>query len=427
MQIPAIEKLFAAPWNAAARRVLPSASPQMTATAIWGPVLGWCVLELLAASIDVENPESVALEIFDRLRLREPLAQAFAKLGFEGEEGWRVAARIKVLLLVGAGVGQPDADAKSAEDAAQDTGVSVKGTGFSPYIEESKSAGALAPEETQSEEEEAAGAEAQHSIADSSARLKSCPDTKPESNERLSAVGDSVKGSGISPYTQEPNQAEISSNADELLLNGSKCQGTTSVVPHGNQNQGGALAPAESIPSALWLDPDLRWLTGVHEAEGHDYLVRERYEELLWWLLLPSLLKLAGKSKPDQAAVQAMSNNIDAALAAAEAAGYRVDRLAGTAADEGVVEEPVPVEIEETETIEPEADETVSEPAIDSAPEALEVLELSEQDTFPEVEPVAEFEPVADEPPQPIEALVEQEPIAESPDSPDKNLEGEQQ
>ena len=69
-------------------------------------MLGWCALELLAESVDAENPERVALELFDRLRLREPFAQAFAALGFEDEEGWRVAARIKVVLLTGSGIGK---------------------------------------------------------------------------------------------------------------------------------------------------------------------------------------------------------------------------------------------------------------------------------------------------------------------------------
>ena len=53
-----------------------------------------------------------------------------------------------------------------------------------------------------------------------------------------------------------------------------------------------ALAPA------LWLDPDVRWLCGVHEAEGHFYLIRERYEELLWWLLMPSLLISRARMRP---------------------------------------------------------------------------------------------------------------------------------
>jgi len=108
MRIPAVEALFPAPWTVAARRMLPSPSPQLTATAMWGPVLCWCALELLAESIDVENTAQVALDLFDRLRLREPFAEIYTRLGLEGEEAWRVAARIKVVLLTGAGIGQTE-------------------------------------------------------------------------------------------------------------------------------------------------------------------------------------------------------------------------------------------------------------------------------------------------------------------------------
>jgi hypothetical protein len=178
-------------------------------------VLGWCVLELLAESIDRENSVRVALDLFDRLRLRESFAQAFAALGFEGEDAWRVAARIKIVLLTEAGVGKPE-DASAA--------------------------------------------------------------TEPES----------VTGERV------------------------------------------ALSPV--LWPDLWSDPDVRWLTGVHEAEGHEFLVRERYEELLWWLQLPSLLRLAGETAPSQmaanrATVLTMSRTIEEALAAAEDAGYRVDLL----------------------------------------------------------------------------------------------------
>ncbi|MGD0682355.1 MAG: alpha-amylase family glycosyl hydrolase [Terracidiphilus sp.] len=211
MRIPAVEALFSIPWTAAARCMLPNPSPQLTATAMWGPVLGWCALELLAESIDAENPERIALDLFDRLRLREPFAQAFTALGFEGEEGWRVAARVKVGLLTWAGIGKPEEPIAATEPA---------------------------------------------------------------------------------PFTAERV----------------------------------ALSPA------LWLDPDVRWLTGVHEAEGREYLVRERYEELLWWLLMPSLLRLAGETAPsrmaaNRAAVQTMSRAIEGALKAAEAAGYSVELL----------------------------------------------------------------------------------------------------
>ena len=232
MRIPALEAMFPEPWTVAARRVLPSPSPQFTATAMWGPVLAWCALQLLAESIDVGNPERVALDLFDRLRLREPFAQAFNALGFEGEEGWRVAARIKVELLTGAGVGK--------EKAATSEEVAV----------------------------------------------------------------DQVEGEEVVevpvPETEPP---EISTTPGDEKV---------------------ALAPA------LWLDPDVRWLTGVHEAEGHLYLVREQYEELLWWLLMPSLLRLANESAPSRDAIAELSQTVDEALATAEASGYRIDTLLGT-------------------------------------------------------------------------------------------------
>jgi glycosidase len=245
MRIPALESLFPAPWTVAARRVLPSSSPQFTATAMWGPVLGWCVLELLAESIDAESPQRVALDLFDRLRLREPFAQAFGALGFEGEEGWRVAARIKVLLLSASGVLKTEA-----------------ATGEAGLAESMETPAAVAPGDAAE-----AAAQAEPAIPGA--------------------------GSG-SAAPCEPTLA-----GDERV----------------------ALSPE------LWLDADVRWLTGVHEAEGHAYLVREPYEELLWWHLMPSLLRLAGQTAPSRAAAEEMSRTIEEALATAEAAGYRIDAL----------------------------------------------------------------------------------------------------
>jgi hypothetical protein len=111
----------------------------------------------------------------------------------------------------------------------------------------------------------------------------------------------------------------------------------------------------------LWLDPDVRWLTGVHEAEGLDYLVRERYEEMLWWLLMPQLLRLAGEPALDRAAIDRMGTIVDEALASAEAAGYRIDRLLGLAAEkEGEASE------SSQEASQGEADATTAdEPEID--------------------------------------------------------------
>jgi len=299
MRIPAVESLFPAPWTVAARRVLPSPSPQLTATSMWGPVLGWCVLELLAESFDPENPEGIALDLFDRLRLREPFAQAFNALGFEGDEGWRVAARIKVLLLTGVGAGK---------------------------LEETPAA-----------------------------------------------------------------PVEPAAATDEQV----------------------------TLSPALWRDPDVRWLTGVHEAEGHSYLVREPYEELLWWLLMPSLLRLAKEAAPSRAAVEEMSRKIEEALATAEAASYRVDPLlASSDTEASAAEEPASeTDSSAQEAAEPAAQEPASEidlSAQQAAEPAAEAAPEPESEPAAEPEASAEAEPLStgqSEPAVPeIEPIIEPEP-----------------
>ncbi|MGA3133465.1 MAG: alpha-amylase family glycosyl hydrolase [Terracidiphilus sp.] len=247
MHIPGVESLFPSPWTAAARRVLPSPSPQLTATEMWSPVLAWCVLRWLAESIDSTHPERTALDLFDRLRLRETFGHAFTALGFQGEEPWRVAARIKVLLLTSTGAGEP-----------QET-----------------------------------------------------------------AAVDEVESTWESMNKLEPT---VSSTKD---VDAEKGEAKTALQPEQEQR---ALAPV------LWLDPDVRWLCGVHEAEGHFYLIREQYEELRWWLLLPALLHLAGEAAPSRAAVEELSKTVATALHAAEAASYRVGTLLGPLATAETVE-----------------------------------------------------------------------------------------
>jgi hypothetical protein len=247
LRIPMVESRFPKPWSTAARRVLPSASPLHAAAALWGPVLGWVALELLAESIDPEKPERAALDLFDRLRLREPFAQAFSAHGGEAEDGWRAAARIKILLL--------------AEGGAQKT-------------------------------EE--------------------PIAKLEPKAEAPKTGDDAK----------------------------KDEGAADERPVFARN--------------LWLDPDGRWLTGVHESEGQTYLVREPHEELLWWLKLRALLRLAGEVLPSRTEAELIGKDVDDAIALAATAGYRVDVLlgrTGTAerkSKAGTVTEKTPVESKET-------------------------------------------------------------------------------
>jgi glycosidase len=281
MRMPVVEALCPAPWTAAARRMLPSPSPQFTATAMWGPILAWCALELLADSVDSENPERAALDLFDRLRLREPLALSFKALGFDGDEGWRVAARIKVVLLTGAGVGRAkETDAEPPVDAAKTT-----------------------------------------------AQKDAVPSTQP-----LDGTAHAEK-SGLpteKPIAEKPAAAKPTAKLGERA----------------------GLAPD------LWLDPDVRWLTGVHQAEGREYLVREQYEELLWWMRMPALLRIAESPTPSRAAVEALSREVEDALAEAEAAGYRVDVLSGVSESEDADPEP-----KAEGDIEPADPEMTAEPA----------------------------------------------------------------
>jgi hypothetical protein len=91
-----------------------------------------------------------------------------------------------------------------------------------------------------------------------------------------------------------------------------------------------AVAPkpiVAGIPRTLWTDPDVRWLTGVHDAGEHTYLVCEPYEELLWWLQMPALLAIAGEPAPSKAELQALSEKVHAASAEADKAEYRLDEL----------------------------------------------------------------------------------------------------
>jgi hypothetical protein len=88
------------------------------------------------------------------------------------------------------------------------------------------------------------------------------------------------------------------------------------------------------IPRALWSDPDVRWLTGLHDAGEYSYLVQEPFEEMLWWLQMPALLALAGKPSPKKSDVQAISARIQESLAEAQRAGYGLQRLLGQDEDQ---------------------------------------------------------------------------------------------
>ena len=94
VRIPALEGSFSEPWPEQARAVLPAlTTPLADATVIWSTIVAWCALEALGRLQRPADPNAASTELFDRLRLRGVLADAFAAAGLEGEERWRAVAR----------------------------------------------------------------------------------------------------------------------------------------------------------------------------------------------------------------------------------------------------------------------------------------------------------------------------------------------
>jgi hypothetical protein len=111
-----IEAEFSQPWPEEAKLVLPSKKPPIHSSEIWGPVLACCVLEGMAQVAGGKDTASTALALFDRLRLREPLARAFSGGEQVSEDGWRAAARVRLIFL-----GQTLTPARTAKAAAADS------------------------------------------------------------------------------------------------------------------------------------------------------------------------------------------------------------------------------------------------------------------------------------------------------------------
>ncbi len=82
-----------------AKLVLPSSNPQLHASVIWGPILAYCVLEGMAEAIGPRHAAATALAMFDRLRLREPLARGIWGGGEIHDDAWRAAARVHLLFV----------------------------------------------------------------------------------------------------------------------------------------------------------------------------------------------------------------------------------------------------------------------------------------------------------------------------------------
>ncbi len=94
LRLPLLERGFSTVWPASVRTLLPSWEPGSSVERTWAPVLAWGLLRSMPA-------EERAEQAFDRLQLREALGAMFSTSGVEGEDVWRAAARVRVLLAHG--------------------------------------------------------------------------------------------------------------------------------------------------------------------------------------------------------------------------------------------------------------------------------------------------------------------------------------
>jgi hypothetical protein len=111
----------------------------------------------------------------------------------------------------------------------------------------------------------------------------------------------------------------------------------------------GGRTPLDALRTeGFWANGDVRWLCGVNESEGVNYLNKESFEQLLCWLQIPGLLGIAGHLDGDDAyeAPKAELAEIEGTLRAEcermEEAGYKLKAYLG----EETEEEPQAVEDE---------------------------------------------------------------------------------
>ena len=83
---------FTSSWAKEASVVLPTTdkSGPLMAT-----VVAWAAVEAIGLNCSSEDPDAASAQLFDAMRLREVMAQSFAKGGMSEQDKWRAAARVR--------------------------------------------------------------------------------------------------------------------------------------------------------------------------------------------------------------------------------------------------------------------------------------------------------------------------------------------
>jgi hypothetical protein len=124
LRLPEFESALKASFSMQAADVLPSSmKPVESNIPLWATVVAWSALEAMGIAQDDQSTDRAAVNEFDALRLREPLAQSFERLGMQGEERWRAVARIRASFAHAAWSPAPQPASRAALSWEQDSEV----------------------------------------------------------------------------------------------------------------------------------------------------------------------------------------------------------------------------------------------------------------------------------------------------------------
>jgi hypothetical protein len=114
VNLPTLVLKFPEPLQVAARSVLPSKEVKDHFGQVWAPILAWIAARAFTSP-------ATSLAIYDELHLRHAFAETFSSVGVNGEQAWRAAAQVRVLLSLNT---QPSvAEATRSESFWQDPDV----------------------------------------------------------------------------------------------------------------------------------------------------------------------------------------------------------------------------------------------------------------------------------------------------------------
>ena len=91
LALPELARNFSTAWPAAVREIVPGASKGVRIERTWTPLMAYLLVHALPGTAEPQT-------LFDELDLRAAFAECFAEIGIEGEDSWRMAAKVRLLV-----------------------------------------------------------------------------------------------------------------------------------------------------------------------------------------------------------------------------------------------------------------------------------------------------------------------------------------